>query len=272
MSKLQIKRLIVTALLALTISPISSNAAEEKVVAVVNGSNILESTLNLYQQRRGIPRGTDPAQQRKAILEELINMELLYQDALKNNADKSPDFTEALEKELEHLKRNMLASYMLNKRAKSTNVSDEDMKKEYEKRKPELAGKEYRASHILLESEDDAKTVIKELDKGTDFAKLAKEKSTGPSATHGGELGWVSSSEMVKEFSDAVAKLDDNNYTSTPVKTQFGWHVILRTGARGVDAPSFESLKEQLRMRLQNKIVEDYIGSLRKGAQIERKQ
>jgi peptidyl-prolyl cis-trans isomerase C len=112
--------------------------------------------------------------------------------------------------------------------------------------------------------------MISKLDGGADFAELAGKNSTGPSAPDGGDLGWFSPKQMVKPFSDAVAKLKKDEYTKTPVKTEFGYHVIMRTGSRETDAPAFNDLKEQLRMRLQNKLVELYISELRKGADIKR--
>jgi peptidyl-prolyl cis-trans isomerase C len=269
------KFLLFTAVLAIiflpTFASIAAEPPESKVVATVNGNDILESTLSLYQQRRGIPRDADPQQQRKMMLEELINMELLYQDALKTGADKTPAFTKAFAQEMEHLKRNMLASFMIKQHAETSVLTDEEMKKEYDKHKTEMARTEYKARHILLETEKDAKDIVKQLNKGADFAELAKAKSTGPSATHGGDLGWFEGKQMVKAFSDAVAALEKGKYTTSPVRTQFGWHVILKEDQRIVDPPPFESMKEQLRMRLKNKLVENYIGDLRKDAKIERK-
>ena len=271
--------LLLAAAFTLILLPVLTSEAAETtadnpdttVVATVNGNQIMESTLIEYQRRRGVPRDADPAQQRKAMLEELINMELLYQDALKNGADKTPEFTKAYAHEMEQLKKNMLASYMLTQRAKTTALSDDDMKKEYEKRKPELSETEYHARHILLDSEDDAKAVIEQLNKGADFQKLAKEKSTSPDAAHGGDLEWFAPAQMVPAIAKAAAGLAKGKYTTTPVRTQYGWHVVLKEGERKVPAPPFDSVKEQLRMRLQNKMVENYIGELRKDAKIERK-
>lgn len=264
----KITTLPLAALLALSFTAFSgsASAADDKVIATVNGSDISEATLQRYEQRRGMPAGGNRQQQRQAMLEELINLELIYQDAKKAGVDKSENF----QKEMENVKKGMMANYMLQQRAQTANVSDAELKQEYNKHKKDLIKTEYKARHILLEKEDDAKAVIAALDKGADFATLAKEKSTGPSAAQGGDLGWFTASEMVKSFSDAVAKLKKGEYTKTPVHTQFGWHVILREDTREVGAPSFDAMKDQIRARLQNKMVENYIAGLRKGAKIER--
>ena len=125
----------------------------------------------------------------------------------------------------------------------------------------EKSTKEYKASHILLETEDDAKAVIAELGKGANFSDLAKKKSVGPSATHGGDLGWFKPDEMVEPFARAVEELKNGEYTKTPVKSDFGWHVILREDSREVPPPSYEQMREQLKMRVQNLQIEEYIAS-----------
>jgi peptidyl-prolyl cis-trans isomerase C len=238
-----------------------------KVIATVNGSDITEWSLERYAAQRGLPTTMPKGQQRKALLEELINRELIYQDAISIGIDKAP----AIQAEIEHQRINIIASSMLNRSSDRFAVSDEAMKKEYDKRKAELGGKEMKARHILLKNEADAKAVIAELDKGADFAKLAGKRSTGPSAVSGGDLGWFKAGQMVKPFSDAAAKLKKGTYTKTPVKTQFGWHVIKLEDTRLVDPPKFDDVKEQIRVGLQNKLIEDYIAELRSKAKIKRK-
>ena len=242
------------------------HAEPETVVATVNGADITDWTLKRYAQQRGlqdIPQGP----QRQALVEELINRALLYQDAVSIGVDKTP----VIQKEIEHQRVNIIASTMLNRSSDRFQVSEEDMKKEYENRKEELGGKELKARHILLENEADAKEVIAALDKGADFADLAGKRSTGPSAVNGGDLGWFKPDQMVPEFSAAAAKLTKGTYTKSPVKTQFGWHVILLEDSRVVNPPSYEAVKEQIQVGLQNKLIENYILELRNKAKIERK-
>jgi len=241
-------------------------AADDDTVVSVNGKKITEWTLKRYASQRGLPPEMPKGKQREALIEELVNRELIYQDAVSIGIDKTP----AIVNEIAQQSVNIVASAMLSRSSDRFAVSDADLKKEYEKRKDELGGRELKARHILLEKEDDAKAVIAELDKGADFATLAGKKSTGPSAVNGGDLGWFSTEQMVKPFSDAAAKLKKSSYTKTPVKTQFGWHVILLEDSRSVNPPKFEDIKEQIRVGLQNKLIENYIAGLRDKAKINR--
>lgn len=238
---------------------------ENNVIAEVNGNKITKWTFDRYAQQRNFP-GNASEQQRNALIEELINRELIYQDAVSLGVDKAP----GIKAMIEHQRVNIIASTMISRSSDRFAVSDDDMKKEYEARKGELGGKELKARHILVEEEKSANDIIAKLNKGGDFAKLASKHSTGPSATNGGDLGWFKTDQMVKPFSDAAAKLSKGSYTKTPVKTQFGWHVILLEDSRIVNAPEYESIKEQIRVGLQNKLIEKYIGSLRSKAKITR--
>lgn len=244
---------------------ISQAADADSVVATVNGTKITEWMVQRYAQQRNLPQnlGKD---QRGILIEELINRELIYQDALSIGVDKTP----AIQAEIENMKVNIIASAMLNRSSDRFAVSEEDMKAEYEKRKGELGGKELKARHILLENEADAKAVIAELDKGSDFAELAKKRSTGPTGPQGGDLGWFQPGQMVREFSAAAQKLEKGSYTKAPVKTQFGWHVILLEDTRTVAPPAYEAIKEQIRVGMQGQLMESYIGGLRNKAKISR--
>lgn len=257
------------ALTCLMLITTQSPAADKKdgVIAVVNGKEITASMLQAYQKSRGFIDNISKQQQIQMMVEELINRELIYQDAVKNGVDKS----ESVQEQLDLLRKNVVAGAMLKNVTEAAKISDEDLKKEYEKRKDQLATHEYKASHILVEKEADAKTIIAEIDKGADFAELAKKKSTGPSATHGGDLGWFKPDEMVEPFAKAVEALKNGEYTKTPVKSDFGWHVILREDSREVPPPPYEQMREQLKMRVQNLQIENYIGPLRNQAKIERK-
>ena len=129
--------------------------------------------------------------------------------------------------------------------------SEADTKAAYEKFKTELGDKEYSARHILVASEAEAKDVIAQINKGGDFAKIAKEKSKDPgSKDKGGDLGWFSLSGMVKPFSDAVSKLQKGSLTSEPVQTQFGWHVIKLEDVRDMKAPPYDKVKDGLQKQL----------------------
>lgn len=245
---------------------IKSKALKSKVLAVVNNREITDAMLKRYQKLRGIPKGTDAKIQRKRMLEELINRELIYQDAQKKKIDQST----SVKATIENARMDIVVGAMLKQISDTSPTTDADIKKEYDNNLQRMEVTEFRARHILLKTESDAKSVIQQLDKGVEFASLAIKKSTGPSGPGGGELGWFKPNQMLPPFSNAVAKLKKGQYTKTPVNTKFGWHVILREDSRKLPTPSFEAMKEQVRMRLQNKQVENYIGSLRNGAAIER--
>ena len=153
---------------------------------------------------------------------------------------------------------------------KSNPVTDAEIKTEYDAKVAGENGTEYKARHILVKTEDEAKKIIAELDKGGDFAKIANKVSLdGKDTQNGGDLGWFVASQMVAPFSDAVIKLDKGQYTKTPVQTQFGWHVILREDSRAQTPPSLDSVKEQLLPYLQRKKVQDFVEGLRKSAKVE---
>jgi len=151
-------------------------------------------------------------------------------------------------------------------------VSEEAIQKEYETAIAAMKGKEYKASHILVDSEDKAKEVIAELKKGGNFAELAKEKSSDSSAANGGDLGWFTPSMMVPPFAQAVAKMEKGKFSEEPVQTPFGWHVILLEDSRAATPPSLTELKPQIQQMLQSKMVNDYLEKLRSGAKIEVKE
>ena len=271
MNTLTLRLPLLPLILALCISTaIAAEKADNKkkdgLIATVNGQKITASMLEQYQRSRGFIENVDQKQQTQLMIEELINRELIYQDGVKNGVDKSDEVKE----QIKLLEKNIVAGATLRNVVEVGKISDKELKEEYEKRKKDLAIPEFKASHILVEDEKEAKDIIALLDKGKNFAELAKEKSTGPSAPHGGDLGWFKPQEMVPQFSVAVAALKNNEYTKEPVKTDFGWHVILRVDSREVDAPPFEQMKEQLTMRVQNIQVEQYIKSLRDKAKIER--
>jgi peptidyl-prolyl cis-trans isomerase C len=235
------------------------------VIATVNGKSITEWTLQRYAQQRNVQQALS-GQQRQALIEELINRELIYQDAISIGMDKAPQ----IEAEVEHTKINIVASAMLNRSSDRFEVTEADLKKEYETRKGELGGQEMKARHILLENEAAALAVIAELDKGANFAELAGKRSSDPSAVEGGDLGWFKPDQVVPQFSEAAAKLKKGAYTKAPVQTQFGWHVILLEDTRSVEPPAFDAVKEQIRVGLQNQLIENYIGELRAKAKISR--
>ncbi|AFX99585.1 PPIC-type PPIASE domain protein [Candidatus Endolissoclinum faulkneri L2] len=153
----------------------------------------------------------------------------------------------------------------------ASKVTDDLLRKRYKEIIANRAGKqEIKARHILLESEKEAKNIIKELNKGTDFAKLAIEKSTDPSAVRGGDLGWFQADQMVPAFSDVAFTLKPGTYTKVPVKSQFGWHIILLEDKRIATTPNFDQMHEQLTADITSELIYSHLKTLRKKSNVYR--
>ncbi len=237
------------------------------VLATVNGSPITEAVLALYQEQIQARRPGNPAgQDRKAILEEVINLELARQGGEQQGLDKDT----RIQLQIDQQRRAVIASAAIKHALESNPVTDAEMQKIYQEQVP--SGPEYKARHILVKEQDEAKKLIVELDQGADFSELAKEHSTGPSGKTGGELGWFGPNQMVAPFSAAVAGLEKGAYTKEPVQTQFGWHVIILDDTRESSPPPFEQLKPQLQAFVQKQRVQAYIDGLRRSATIEIKE
>jgi len=237
------------------------------VLATVNGSPITEGVVELYEQQLSARRPGNPAgQDRRAILEEVINLELARQGGEKEGLDKDTK----IQLQIDQQRRAVIATAAIQHELEANPVSDEELKKIYQEQAP--SGDEYKARHILVKEEDEAKTLLVELDNGADFSELAKQHSTGPSGKSGGELGWFSPKQMVAPFSEAVAGMEKGAYTKQPVKTQFGWHIIILDDTREASPPPFEQLKPQLQAFVQKQRVQAYITRLRESATIEIKE
>ncbi len=245
---------------------LSSGARAADPVAVVNGEPISQQTYERYlkyrsQQQQGKSGEID----REALINELVNRQLLLQEAKKQKLGQNPDVAFRIQQ----LQADALIQALIQKEAQSKPISESDLKKEYDQRVAANDAKEYKASHILLKSEQEAKDVIKELDGGAVFADVAKAKSTGPTAKNGGDLGWFNANQMVPPFTQAVANMKKGTYSKTPVKTQFGWHVIKLEDERKVTPPKFEEVKDQLRSMKSSQIIQQYVIQLRQNANVE---
>jgi peptidyl-prolyl cis-trans isomerase C len=247
---------------AATVAPAIDKA---DAVAVVNGQYIAKSTLDALEKEIA-ERSHGQTFPKEKLIEELIQRELLVQDATQKQLDKSPE----LIAQLDAAKKALLTQADLQNFIKANPVTDAEIKAEYDSKIAAEKGTEYKASHILVKTEAEAKKLIAELDKGADFAKLANKNSLdAKESQNGGDLGWFSSAQMVAPFSEAVAALEKGKYTKEPVKTQFGFHVILKEDSRALTPPPLEAVKEQLTPFLQRKKVQDMIETLRKQAKVE---
>ncbi len=244
-------------------TPAVLSTLKEDAIAVVNGEYISKASFTQLEQelKQRSPNHSFP---KEKLIEELIQRELLIQDAFSKNLDQSPEFIERLEA----IKKSLLSQTAIQNFMKSNPVSDAELEAEYKKNISDT-GTEYKARHILVKTEEDAKQLIVELDQGADFIALAKVKSTGPSGSQGGDLGWFNAAQMVAPFSEATIALEDGKYTIEPVQTQFGWHIILRESSRPITPPSFESVKEQIRPILQRKKMQEFMETLHKQAKVE---
>lgn len=263
------KRLIVLLLSAAAAFPVGAEepaaAEKEGVLAIVNGRAITQADYDLYREQRasGDPRRVPG---RQSLLQELINREVIYQDAKHLGLDKTPEFLTQLEAQ----RINLLTGYAISKQVElQGEPTEEDLKKEYERVISTMSLTEYKGKHILVGTEDEAKAAIAELDKGRDFSELAKEKSTDVSGPHGGDLGWFQPEQMTEPFAEAVAKMKPGTYTKEPVKTDFGWHVIQLEDSRRTAPPEFDMLKEQIASALYTQRLQKYIRGLREEAKIE---
>jgi len=242
----------------------SPSIQKEDAVAVVNGQYISKFALEtlteeVSERARGQKIPTDK------LIDELVRRKLLVQEAESKHLDQAPETLERLAM----MKNALLSQLAIEDYMKANPVTDSELKAEYDKQIAAVAGTEYKARHILVADENDAVLIIAELDKGADFTELAKTKSTGPSNTKGGDLGWFSAQQMVPPFSAAVVALENGKYTKTPVKTQFGWHIILREDSREQTPPPFEAVKAQIEPLVQRQKMTTYLDSLRKDAKVE---
>jgi len=246
----------------------TKQANEDKPVAVVNGTVLTSQDLNTFTRALSASRGNHQLPPEEA-LNTLIDRELLFQDAIAKGLDKRPDVIH----EINNQKQALLANVDINEVLHSQPITEQELRKVFEERVlPALKGNEFKARHILVKTEGEAKDIISQLDKGADFSTLAKSKSidTG-SAVKGGDLGWFSPNQMVPEFSQATATLAKGKYTEVPIKTQFGWHIILLDDSRPMTPPKFDDVKGQLEGLVQNQRLSEYVSALRKKAKIETK-
>ncbi|MFO8024046.1 peptidylprolyl isomerase [Thiohalophilus sp.] len=244
----------------------NANALAADPVAVVNGEPISQETYERYLKYRSQQQNGESGEvDREALINELVNRQLLLQEAKKQDLDENPEIAFRIKQ----LKADALIQALIQKQAQSNPISEDELKKEYEQRIAASDDKEYKASHILLKSEQEAKDVIRELDSGAVFADVAKAKSTGPTAKNGGDLGWFSANQMVPPFTRAVANMEKGSYSKTPVKTQFGWHVIKLEDERKVTPPGFDEVKEQLRSMKGSQLIQQYVIQLRQNANVE---
>jgi peptidyl-prolyl cis-trans isomerase C len=246
--------------------PAAAKPAAGKPVAIVNGVPVPQARADmmvLQQQSRGTP---DSEQLRGMVREELVNREILMQEAQKAGITKLPD----VQTQLEMVRQEIVVSAYLRDWARKHPVTEADVQKEYDRARTQHGDKEYRARHILVETEDQAKALIAELKKGAKFDELASKnsKDTG-SAQRGGDLDWNVPGTYDRQFSDAMVKLEKGKYTDAPVRTRFGFHIIQLDDVRPAKFATLAELKPRIQQMLVQNKIEELIRGLRAKAKIE---
>jgi len=210
----------------------SLNAIEnEKIYASVNGKNITSTDIQIALKNQRVDFNTLEKAQQKQLLEQLVQKNLLVSKAMKSDVTSSEIYKTTLKAAIKNLKEELALQVWMQNLSKGIKITNKEVSAFYNENKNQFSKpKEFKASHILVKSQKEAQDIIDSLKNSkslkADFTEAAKNKSTGPSGSNGGELGWFTSDKMVPEFSTATALLKKNTITSTPVKTQFGYHLL----------------------------------------------
>lgn len=235
-------------------------------VAIVNGKPVPKARVDALAAQLAKSGRPVPPEMQAQLKDEVIAREVFMQEAQKRGLDASDDFKNQMELARQTLLiRELFADYQ-----KNNPVTDADIQAEYDKFVAANGGKEYRARHILVEKEDEAKNIIASLKKGGKFDEIAKKQSKDPgSGANGGDLDWANAASYVPEFSGALVKLKKGQVTDTPVKTQFGWHVIRLDDTRDAQLPKLDEVKPQIAQQLQQQKLAKFQEDLRGKAKVE---
>lgn len=250
-----------------TAASASATASASAVAATVNGTAISQKQVELILKQQAAQGMPDNAESRKMIIDNLAMQLIVAQEAAKKGLEKNPEVAD----QLEMIKQSVLADAYVQDYMKNNAATDEMLTAEYEKIKTQAAGNQYKARHILVEKEADAKDIIAKLNKDPKaFDGLAKAKSKDPgSKDKGGDLGWFDPRGMVPEFGAAVAKLEKGKFTEEPVKSQFGYHVIMLEDTRANPVPTLEQVKPRLAQQVQQQNLKKMLDDLKAKAKIE---
>jgi len=252
-------RLLMVLVAAVTLPAVAQN------LAVVNGKPVPSSRADVMIKQLSAQGQPDSPQLRQMVKEELINREILIQEADKRGLSNSAE----VKNQVEIARQSIAIRALVQDFLKKNPVNDSEIQAEYDKFKAQAGDKEYHARHILVEKEDDAKAIIAKLKGGAKFEELAKQSKDPGSASNGGDLDWASPTSFVKPFSDAMVALQKGQITETPVKTQYGYHVIKLDDVRAAKIPTLEEVKPQIAESLQQKKLHGFQEDLRKKAKIQ---
>lgn len=251
---------------SIALAVLSISAAWAQNVAIVNGKPVPTSRVEALAKQVAAQGQPVTPEMQAQIKEEVVNREVFMQEAQKRGIDATDDYKTQFELARQAiLIRALFADYQ-----KNNPVTDADIKAEYDKFAAANGGKEYRASHILVEKEDEAKKLITDIKKGSKFADIAKKNSKDPgSGANGGDLDWANAGSYVKEFSDAMTKLDKGKMTDAPVKSQFGYHIIRLDDVRQAQLPPMEQVKPQITQQLVQQKLGAFQKEMRDKAKVE---
>lgn len=255
---------------ALVLSAVSlslmSTAALAQNLAVVNGKPIPASYSDALVKELVSYGEKDTPQLRQDVKNKLVLREVLVQEAEKQNIAS----TDEVKKQLEFARRSILIDALRSNYLKKNPVSDKEVKAEYDRVASQQNGKQYHVKHILVKTEAEAQNIINQLNKGASFEKLAKEKSIDKSsAVNGGDLNWAAPSNYIKPFSDAMVALPKGQTSKTPVKTQFGYHILKVVDVRKATMPTLDQVKPKIKAALEEKKWQEYEMGLMKQAKVE---
>jgi peptidyl-prolyl cis-trans isomerase C len=259
-SRVRGTRLVVTGLLA---AALFAGVASAETIFTINGVDVDSAVVDVYfESRLGGQGGQATPEQREALMTELRDIYILSTQANAKTLAAAPRV--AAQIELQRL--GIVAQAVASEYFANTEVTEDEILAEYNEQVKLAPPLQFKARHILVESQGEALALIAQLNEGADFEELAKEKSTGPSGPTGGDLGWFSPNQMVEPFSNAVQALEDGQYTSAPIQTQFGWHVILREESRESEAPTLDSVRDNIKSVVQQKKFTTHLEGLRETA------
>lgn len=233
--------------------------------AIVNNKPIAKVKVDEFVQALVAQGRPDTPELRAAVRDELIARELFAQEAERKGLARSGD----VQRQLENARQQILIQALVRDHLKANPIRDEDVKAEYDKVVAQSVEKEYKARHILVDTEESAKGIIDQLKKGAKFEELAKQSKDTGSAANGGDLDWNTAGTFVKPFSDAMVKLEKGKTTEAPVQTQFGWHVIRLDDMRDTKAPPMDQVRPQIQQELERRRIQQLQQDLRAKAKIQ---
>ena len=244
----------------------AAKAQAKDAVAMVNGVPVPNTRMEFMLQQQRQRGAADNEQTRSMLRDELVNREIVAQEAQKAGVAKNPE----VQTQIDIARQEILVGAYLRDWVRKHPVSDAEVQKEYDRAKNQSGDQEYRARHILVETEDQAKGIIADLKKGAKFDELAAKssKDTG-SKDRGGDLDWNVPGAFDKQFSDAMVKLDKGKYTEAPVQSRFGYHVILLEDVRQTRFPAMAEVKPRIQQQLTQNKVDELIRGLRAKAKVE---